>query len=29
MDATASPESLSRVLGLGGSSSLIKRRTSP
>jgi hypothetical protein len=29
IDASASPESLSRVLGLGGSSSLIMRRISP
>jgi hypothetical protein len=29
MDASASPDSLSRVLGLGGSSSLIMRRISP
>ena len=28
IDASASPESLSRVLGLGGSSSLIMRRIS-
>ncbi len=29
IDASVSAESLSRVLGLGGSSSLIMRRTSP